>query len=78
MLDSDIAGCVGTFLLRDYTLDLWRTAILGRCNRAVVVALLTLNTEEAVSYYTRWGTIADLVLQVVERKAKEAGDTGDA
>lgn len=76
LLDSGISGCVSTFLQRDYTLDLWRTASLGFGYRTVSLALVSPEfAEEGKPYYRRLETMAALVLEVVGRKAQEADDT---
>lgn len=76
LLDADIAGCVGTFLNRGYTLDLGRTVILGLCYRGVSLALMSPEFAEAGKpYYRRLETMAALVLEVVGRKAQESDDT---
>ena len=76
LLDSNIAGCVSTFLWHGSTLDLWRTAALGLSYRTVSLVLMSPDlVEEGRAYYTRLETMAALVLEVVGRKARETGDT---
>lgn len=70
MLDASIAGCVSTFVGRGYNLDLWRTAVLGNCYRAVALVLPQVPAE-AYSYFARLEALAGLVLQAVGRKAHE-------
>jgi hypothetical protein len=65
MLDTFAAGCIHTFMSRNCKLDLWRTAILGRCYRDFSVAALSLKGPKK-AYCKRWATLCGLVLQIVQ------------
>ena len=69
LLDSDVAGCILTFLQNDGELDLWCTAILGLCYRDLAIALRKLDGE-AQDYFQRLETLSKLVLEAVRDKAK--------
>lgn len=62
LLDSDIAGCVLTFIQNDGKLDVWRTAILGLCYRDSNIVIQHLSGE-AKEYYSRLETLSNLVLK---------------
>jgi hypothetical protein len=63
LLDGDIAGCVETFI-KQRTLDLQRTAVLGLCYRDCSVAARGLDGAAKV-YFLRLERLAMLVLQSV-------------
>jgi hypothetical protein len=64
-LDTYAAGCIQTFIDRKGKLDLWRTAILGRCYRDISVVALSLKGREK-AYYKRLMILTGLVLQMVQ------------
>ena len=64
-LDTYIAGCIQTFMDRKGKLDLWRTAILGRCYRDVSVVAISLKGREK-AYYKRLMILTGLILQIVQ------------
>lgn len=69
MLDADVAGCVSTFLTRQGSLDLWRTATLGMCYRDATYVLPRMPAE-ARPYFERLERLASLVLNAVREEAK--------
>jgi hypothetical protein len=70
-LETFTAGCIQTFMDRKGKLDLWRTAILGRCYREISVIALALKGREK-AYYKRLETLAGLVLQLVQLGVQKA------
>jgi hypothetical protein len=64
-LDTYVAGCIQTFIDRKGKLDLWRTAILGRCYRDVSVVAFALKGREK-AYYKRLMILTGLVLQMIQ------------
>jgi len=76
LLDSDVAGCVTTFIKNDGLLDLWRTAILGLCYRDINVVTSHLSGE-AKEYFSQLETLSNLVLkdiisvENIKRKSKK-------
>ena len=76
LLDSDVAGCVTTFIKNDGQLDLWRTAILGLCYRDLNVVTCHLSGE-AKEHFSRLETLSNLVLKDIialensKRKSKK-------
>jgi hypothetical protein len=65
MLDTFTAGCIQTFVDRKCKLDLWRTAILGRCYRDLSVVSSGLKGP-AKAYFRRLEVLSGLVLQIVQ------------
>jgi hypothetical protein len=63
LLDTDIAGCVQTYITRR-KLDLKRTAILGLCYRDCTVVVNGLN-DKSKDYFLRLEKLAMLVLRAV-------------
>jgi hypothetical protein len=61
LLDSDIAGCVTTFIKKQ-KLELSHTAILGLCYRDCAVVVRGLDGE-AKEYFHRLEKLAKLVLE---------------
>jgi hypothetical protein len=61
LLDSDIAGCVTTFIKKQ-KLDLSHTAILGLCYRDCTVVVRGLDGD-AKEYFHRLEKLAKLVLE---------------
>jgi hypothetical protein len=76
LLDSDVAGCVTTFIKNDGQLDLWRTAILGLCYRDLNIVTSRLSGE-AKDRFSRLETLSNLVLKDIiavensKRKSKK-------
>ncbi len=76
LVDSDVAGCVTTFIKNDGQLDLWRTAILGLCYRDSTIVTSRLSGE-AKEYFSRLETLSILVLKDIiaiensKRKSKK-------
>jgi hypothetical protein len=76
LLDSDIAGCVSTFITNNGQLDLFRTAILGRCYRDSTIVTSHL-AGEAKERFSRLETLSNLVLKDIitvennKRKSKK-------
>ena len=64
-VETYTAGCVQTFVDREGKLDLWRTAILGRCYRDLTVMALKLKGPER-AYCHRLEHVANLVLLLVQ------------
>jgi hypothetical protein len=71
VLDSNIAGCVSTFLERGRVLDLWRTATLGVCYRNVTYVLPRMPAEGR-EHFSRLEQLARLVLDAI-REQESAG-----
>lgn len=63
MLDSDVAGCVDTFLDRG-NLNLYQTAILGLSYRNLSYVIPIIN-DEGKEYFLRLERLAELVLKAV-------------
>lgn len=61
MADSDVAGCVITFLEGRGVLDEWRRGILRRCIRDLDSVLPLLTDDEERRYYGRLREVASLV-----------------
>ncbi len=76
LIDSDVAGCVTTFIKNDGQLDLWRTAMLGLCYRDSTIVTSRLSGE-AKEYFSRLETLSILVLKDIiaiensKRKSKK-------
>ena len=72
LLDADTAGCISTFIHNKGKLDLWRTAILGKCFRdlAIVNREINSNIDE---YFFRLEHLAKLVLQDIIKKYGKNG-----
>ena len=66
MLDSDVAGCVDTFLGRG-NLNLYQTAILGLSYRNLSYVIPIIN-DEGKEYFWRLERLAELVLKSVVLK----------
>lgn len=66
LLDSDIAGCVSTFIDRG-DLDTWRAAVLGLCYRDCSFVCSVINND-AAEYFRRLESMAGLVLRLVAIK----------
>lgn len=66
MLDSDVAGCVDTFLDRG-NLNLYQTAILGLSYRNLSYIIPIIN-DEGKEYFWRLERLAELVLKSVALK----------
>jgi hypothetical protein len=61
MVDSDVAGCVITFLKGRGVLDEWRRGILRGCIRDLDKVLPLLTDDEERRYYGRIREVASLV-----------------
>jgi hypothetical protein len=68
-LDSDIAGCVLTFI-DDGNMNLYQTAVLGLCFQNVSVVMTILN-KEGRKYFGRLERLSELVLKAVAQKNLE-------
>ncbi|GEM_PF-797856 len=68
-LDSDIAGCVVTFI-DDGNLNLYQTAALGLCFQNVSFVMSILN-KEGRKYFGRLERLSELVLKAVAQKNLE-------
>ncbi len=66
VLDSDVAGCISTFL-DSGTLNVYQTALLGLAYRKASYVAPILN-EEGVAYFWRLERLAELVLKAVARR----------
>ena len=66
MLDSDVAGCVATYLGRG-NLNLYQTAILGLSYRHLSYVIPIIN-DEGKEYFWRLERLAELVLKAVALK----------
>ena len=66
MLDSDVAGCVVTYLQRG-NLNLYQTAILGLSYRHLTYVIPIIN-DEGKEYFWRLERLAELVLKAVALK----------
>jgi hypothetical protein len=62
LLETYVAGCVFTFIQNGGRLDIWRTAILGRCYRDLSVLINHLSGE-AKKYFSRLEIISNLILK---------------
>ncbi len=75
LLDSDVAGCVTTFIENDGRLDIWRAAILGLCYRDLNIVTNRLSGE-AKERFSLLETLSGLVLKDIiavensQRKSK--------
>ncbi len=65
-LDSNIAGCVVTFI-DDGNLNLYQTAVLGLCFQNVSFVISILN-KEGRKYFGRLERLSELVLKAVAQK----------
>jgi hypothetical protein len=66
MLDSDIAGCVLTFI-EGGNLNLFQTATLGLCFQSASFVMSVLN-REGRKYFGRLEVLAELVLKAVAQR----------
>jgi len=66
LLDSNIAGCVSTFI-DEGNLNLYQTAILGLCYQSASFVIPILN-EEGTEYFWRLERLSELVLKAVAQK----------
>lgn len=68
-LDSDVAGCVQTFLKRGRRLDAWRIAVLGICYHRCRSVAPRLRGRTKI-YCERLEKMAGAVLREVERSTR--------
>jgi hypothetical protein len=69
MLDTNIAGCIDTYLERG-TLNLYQAAMLGLSYRDTSYVIPILN-DEGAAYFWRLERLAELVLKAVARKNEQ-------
>jgi hypothetical protein len=66
LLDSNIAGCVSTFV-ENGNLNLYQTATLGLCYQRASFVLPILN-QEGTEYFWRLERLSEMVLKAVAQK----------
>lgn len=69
LVDSFTTGCISTFIDRNGKLDLWRTAVLGRCYHDLAIVTNKIDGK-AKDYFCRLEWLSEKVLKTVAQNAK--------